>query len=261
MARRPVIGLTTYAEQARFGRNDTVAAVLPLSYVRAVHASGGRAVLITPDAPDVDALDGLDAVIFTGGSDVDPTLYGEQPHPTSYVKPERDAAEVLLMRAAIEADLPLLGICRGMQLLTVVSGGRLHQHLPEVLGHDNHRPVSGPTYGEHPVRLSPGSVCHRILGESAEVNSFHHQGVQDAGRLRPTGWCPEDALIETVEDPDRTFVVGVQWHPEETGDLRLFAALVAAAAARREAAAAARREAAVGGGPEAMVRVDGPAGR
>jgi putative glutamine amidotransferase len=230
---RPVIGLTTYAEEARFGLNDTFAAVLPLSYVRAVHANGGRAVLITPDAPDVDALDGLDAVIFTGGSDVGPALYGEQPHPTSNVKPERDAAELLLMRAAIAADLPVLGICRGMQLLTVVYGGRLHQHLPDVLGHDNHRPTSGPKFGEHPVRLSPGSACHRVLGESAMVNSFHHQGVKDAGRLRPTGWCPEDALIETVEDPERTFVVGVQWHPEETSDLRIFAAVVAAAAARR----------------------------
>jgi putative glutamine amidotransferase len=225
---RPVIGLTTYAEEARFGHNETFAAVLPLSYVRAVHASGGRAVLITPDDVGVDTLDGLDAIIFTGGSDVDPARYGEQPHPTSVVKPERDAAELLMMRAAIEADLPVLGICRGMQLLTVAYGGRLHQHLPDILGHHDHRPIIGPKFGEHPVRLSPGSACHRALGESAMVNSFHHQGVKDPGRLRPTGWCPADDLIETVEDPDRTFVVGVQWHPEETTDLRIFAALMAA---------------------------------
>jgi putative glutamine amidotransferase len=246
---RPVVGLTTYAEEARFGANDTFAAVLPLSYVRAVHVSGGRAVLITPDTPDVDVLDGLDAMIFTGGSDVDPALYGDPPHPTSSVKPERDAAEVLLMRAAIDAGLPVLGICRGMQLLTVVYGGRLHQHLPDVLGHDNHRPVSGPKFGEHPVRLSPGSACRRILGESVVVNSFHHQGVRDPGRLTATGWCPEDSLIECVEDPERPFVLGVQWHPEDTSDMRLFAALVAAASAGRGPEAVAGREAVAG--PEA----------
>lgn len=231
--RRPVIGLTTYAEEARFGVNETFAAVLPLSYVRAVHASGGRAVLITPDAPDVDALDGLDGIVFTGGSDVDPVRYGETPHPTAYVRSERDAAELLFLRAAIDADLPVLGVCRGMQLMTVGYGGRLHQHLPDVLGHDRHRPVSGPKFGEHPVRLAPGSAGHRILGESVVVNSFHHQGVKDPGRLRATGWCPEDALIEAVEDPERTFVVGVQWHPEDMPDRRLFEALVAAASARR----------------------------
>lgn len=235
---RPVIGLTTYAEEARFGLNDTFAALLPLSYVRAVHASGGRAVLITPDAPEVDALDGLDGIVFTGGSDVDPALYGETPHPTGYVRPERDAAELLFLRAAIDADLPVLGVCRGMQLMTVGYGGRLHQHLPDVLGHDRHRPVSGPKFGEHPVRLGPGSAGHRILGESVVVNSFHHQGVKDPGRLRATGWCPEDALIEAVEDPERTFVVGVQWHPEDMPDRRLFEALVAAASARRASVSA-----------------------
>jgi putative glutamine amidotransferase len=226
---RPVIGLTTYAEEARFGLNDTFAAVLPLAYVQAVHNSGGRAVLITPDAPDVDALDGLDGIVFTGGSDVDPALYGESAHPTTQVKPERDAAEMLLLRAALAADLPLLAICRGMQLMTVAYGGKLHQHLPDVLGHDHHRPTSGPKFGFHRVDLAPGSLARQLLGESLEVNSFHHQGVADPGKLTATGWCPEDNLIEVVEDPALRFAIGVQWHPEDTTDHRLFAALVSTA--------------------------------
>ena len=226
---RPVIGLTTYAEEARFGLNDTFAAVLPLAYVQAVHNSGGRAVLITPDAPDVDNLDGLAGIVFTGGSDVDPAIYGEPAHPTTQVKPERDAAELLLLRAALAADLPTLAICRGMQLMAVAYGGKLHQHLPDVLGHDNHRPVSGPKFGFHRVDLAHGSLARGLLGESVEVNSFHHQGVADPGKLTATGWCPEDNLIEVVEDHALRFAIGVQWHPEDTTDHRLFAALVAAA--------------------------------
>jgi putative glutamine amidotransferase len=226
---RPVIGLTTYAENARFGVNDTFSAVLPLSYVHAVHVSGGRAVLVTPDDPDVDVLDGLDGIIFTGGSDVDPQLYGEQRHPSVQVRPHRDRAELLLMRAALAADLPLLGICRGMQLMCVAYGGSLHQHLPDALGHNNHRPLSGPKFGEHRVVLAPDSRCHAILGDSVTVNSFHHQGIKDPGGLEPTGWSPDDHLIETVEDRGKRFCVGVQWHPEDSTDLRLFAALVSAA--------------------------------
>jgi len=230
---RPVIGLTTYAEEARFGLQDTFAAVLPLSYVHAVHSSGGRAVLVTPDDPDADVLDGLDGIMFTGGSDVDPALYGEHPHPTTMVKPERDTAELLLMRAALAVELPVLGICRGMQLMTVAYGGRLHQHLPDVLGHDTHRPVSGPKFGTHPVRLEPGSRAHGILGDMVIVNSFHHQGVADPGKITAVGWCPDDGLVEVVEDPDHAFALGVQWHPEDTTDFRVFEALIAAASARR----------------------------
>jgi putative glutamine amidotransferase len=230
---RPVIGLTTYAEETRFGLQDTFAAVLPLAYVHAVHSTGGRAVLITPDDPDEDILDRIDGIIFAGGSDVDPALYGEAPHPTTNVKPERDAAEMLLLRAALARDLPLLGICRGMQLMAVAYGGRLHQHLPDVLGHTGHRPTSGPKFGEHPVRFVAGTMCHKILGEEVTVNSFHHQGIADPGRLTVAGWSPEDELIEAAEDPSRTFAIGVQWHPEDTNDFRVFAALAEAAAERQ----------------------------
>jgi putative glutamine amidotransferase len=264
-----MIGLTTYAEDARFGVNDTFSAVLPLSYVHAVHESGGRAVLITPDAPDADVLDGLDGIMFTGGSDVDPALYGERPHPTTKVKPHRDTAELLLLHAAVAADLPVLGICRGLQLMVVAYGGRLHQHLPDVLGHEGHRPViapgagnvqpeergdeggrgpqpgrrasgasangQSPKFGHHPVRLRPGSRAHAVLGDEVTVNSYHHQGVRDPGGLLPVGWCPGDDLIEVVEDPSRTFVLGVQWHPEDTDDFRVFQAFVEAARARKMA--------------------------
>lgn len=232
---RPLIGLTTYAEQARFGLQDTFAAALPMAYVHAVHASGGRAVLVTPDEPGTDVLDGLDGIVFTGGADVDPARYGEPPHPATYIRPERDAAEMLLLAATLETDLPAFGICRGAQLMAVAAGGRLHQHLPDLLGHHNHRPAADPRQGgrallgEHPMTLAPGSLAHKILGASLTVNSFHHQGIADPGRLTPTGWCPEDDLIEVVEDPARKFALGVQWHPEDSTDLRLFAALVEAA--------------------------------
>jgi putative glutamine amidotransferase len=227
---RPVIGLTTYAEEARFGLQDTFAAVLPLSYVHAIHASGGRAVLITPDDPDVDILDRIDGMLFTGGSDVDPARYGEAPHPTTSIRPERDEAELMLMRAAFDRDLPLLGVCRGLQLMAVMCGGRLHQHLPDVLGHTGHRPTSGPKFGQHLVRLMAGTMCHKILGDEVAVNSFHHQGIAAPGTLVPSGRCPDDDLIEAVEDPGQTFAIGVQWHPEDSSDLRVFAALVEAAA-------------------------------
>ena len=230
---RPIIGLTTYAEDARFGLQDTFSAVLPLSYVHAVHETGGRAVLITPDDPDPEILDGVDGILFTGGSDVDPALYGDTPHGATRVRPQRDQAEVLLMRAAVEAGKPLLGICRGMQLMAVAYGGRLHQHLPDVLGHHGHRPASGPKFGHHTVEMVPGTCIHDILGDRIIANSFHHQVVADPGRLTPTGWCPEDELIEVVEDPDLPFAIGVQWHPEDTDDFRVIAAFVEAAAKQR----------------------------
>jgi putative glutamine amidotransferase len=232
---RPVIGLTTYAEQARFGLQDTFSAALPLAYVHAVHTSGGRALLVTQDDPDVDILDRLDALILTGGPDVEPGRYGEEPHPTTVTRPARDEAELLLLREAIERDLPILGICRGFELMAVAYGGRLHQHLPEVLGHDRHRPPSGGgvKFGEHPVRVVAGTLSHKILGDELVVNSFHHQGIADPGRLLVAGWCPDDDLVEVVEDPSLSFAVGVQWHPEDTTDFRLFEALVEAASGRR----------------------------
>lgn len=227
---RPVIGLTTYLEPARFGFQDTESAALPRAYLRGVHDSGGTAVLLTPDAPDTGVLNRLDALILTGGGDIGPDRYGQPPHPTTTSRPERDAAELLFLHAALAAGMPVLGICRGMQLMVVAAGGQLHQHLPEVLGHDGHRPVTGPRMGTPRIRLAPGSAGHALLGDEITASCFHHQGIADPGRLVATGWSVADDLVEVVEDPAHPFALGVQWHVEETPDRRLFAALVDAAA-------------------------------
>ena len=225
---RPLIGLTTYGEIEKFGAGDLYAAALPMSYVRAVHASGGRAVLITEDDPGTDVLDAMDGMVFTGGADVVPEL--------TYTRPARDTSEMMLLRAALDRDLPVLAICRGMQLMTVAYGGRLYQHLPDVLGHENHRPAIG--YGSHDVRLAPGSLAAAILGDRTTVNSLHHQGVASVGDLAATGWVVGDRidgaeLVEAVEDPSKRFFLGVQWHPENfyrTGEFRaLFEGFIAAA--------------------------------
>jgi putative glutamine amidotransferase len=226
---RPVVGITSYVEEARWGVWDLPAVVLPFRYVERVEAAGATAVVLPPAATsDAEVLDRLDAVVFAGGSDLDPALYDQPAHEkTTGLRPERDAAEVPLMRAALDRDLPLLGICRGMQVLSVVSGGALEQHLPDVVGHDGHRPEPG-VYGRHGVRLAPGSLAHRLLGDEVSVPSYHHQGLASAGSLTVTGWA-DDESPEVVEDPTRRFALGVLWHPEAGDDLRLFEALVGAA--------------------------------
>jgi putative glutamine amidotransferase len=226
---RPVVGITSYVEQARWGVWDIPAVVLPFRYVERVEAAGATAVVLPPAATsDAEVLDRLDAVVFAGGSDLDPALYDQPAHEkTTGLRPERDAAEVPLMRAALDRDLPLLGICRGMQVLSVVSGGALEQHLPDVVGHDGHRPEPG-VYGRHGVRLAPGSLAHRLLGDEVSVPSYHHQGLASAGSLTVTGWA-DDESPEVVEDPTRRFALGVLWHPEAGDDHRLFEALVEAA--------------------------------
>jgi putative glutamine amidotransferase len=228
LRRRPVVGVTSYVEGASFGVWTGVsAALVPYAYVRMVTESGGRAVVLPPDDVDADVLDVLDGLVLTGGADVGPHLYGEAAGPLTDSRPDRDAGEMTLLAAAIEADLPVLGVCRGMQLLAVGYGGRLHQHLPDVVGHPRHRPGPG-VYGSHPVRFASGSLVAELMAGTDRVNTYHHQGLADAGRLTVTGWA-DDGVIEAVEDPDRRFVLGVQWHPEAAGDPRPFAGLVRAA--------------------------------
>jgi putative glutamine amidotransferase len=238
--RRPLIGLTAYAQQVQYGHNDVMAGMLPMTYVKAVHATGGRAVLITPDDPDVDVLESLDGILFSGGGDVDPAYWGAQRHPKTDIDPARDVSEMVLMAAALAIDLPVLGVCRGMQVMAVAAGGSLHQHLPDVIGSQRHQAEPGTdplaadaaAYGRHDVVVEPGSRAYDLLGPRLTVNSFHHQAVDDPGTFTPTGWCPDDGVIEIMEDPGRAFALGVQWHPERTADLRLFAALTEAATRR-----------------------------
>ncbi|GIH13662.1 gamma-glutamyl-gamma-aminobutyrate hydrolase family protein [Rugosimonospora africana] len=230
---RPVIGITCYVEDAAWGVWHTTAALLPYSYVRQVTAAGAQAVLLPyvagqgPDDLGADLLGRLDGLLLAGGADVDPRRYGAPAHPSTVSRPDRDAGELALLDAALRADLPVLGVCRGMQLLTVAAGGSLHQHLPEDCGHERHQPAPG-RYGEHPVTVTEGSRLHAILGPAPRVNSYHHQAVADPGTLAVTARA-DDGVIEALEDPARRFVLGVQWHPEELPDLRLFEALVAAA--------------------------------
>jgi putative glutamine amidotransferase len=225
---RPIIGITTYVEPATWGVwRDLPTTLVPHDYVAAVTLAGGRAVLLPPDDQDDDVLRILDGLVLSGGADLDPSLYGATVETETVTRPDRDAAEMSLLRQALAVDLPILGVCRGMQQLTVAAGGRLHQHLPDVLGHEKHRPAPG-VYGEHDAQFVPGSRIAALMGDDVAVHCFHHQGVADPGTLRITGRT-SDGLAEAVEDPDRRFVLGVQWHPEVIRDRRLFGALVEAA--------------------------------
>ena len=219
---RPVIGICTALERASWSVWDQRAALLSLSYVTAVQRAGGMAIMLPPDERLVEepeeVLDLLDGLMLAGGADIDPSSYGQEPHPeTVGTVPERDAFEIALTRAAIERDLPLLGICRGMQLLNIVRGGTLLQHLPDLFGHHEHRRVLGSFEGaEHDVVLAEGSLAAAAAGETVHVTrSHHHQGVDRIGEgLIVTGTSTLDGLPEAIELPDRRFVLGVQWHPE-----------------------------------------------
>jgi putative glutamine amidotransferase len=216
-----VIGLCAAVERARWSVWDDEAVLLPRSYVTAIQRAGGLALLLPPDqvVDPGEWLSLLDGLILAGGAD-----YGDVP--------DRDAFEIALGIAALGADLPLLGVCRGMQLMNLARGGTLIEHLPDVLGHEDHRAVPG-AFGDHDVRLRDGSLAARAAGEIVHATkSHHHQGVDRIGEgFEVTGWATVDELPEALEDPSRRFALGVQWHPEADPTAREIAALVEAARA------------------------------
>ena len=235
--RRPVIGLTTYLEQAKQGVWDVRAAFLPQQYFTSVTASGGIAVLLPPQEGPTDAaeavLDGLDGLILTGGLDVQPELYGAERHPlTDPARPDRDAWELALLAGAEARGLPVLAICRGLQLANVAHGGTLHQHLPEALGTERYR-IGGGVFAENTVEVEPGSrLAAQVGGEPLGIHSYHHQGVDRLGEGLIVTARTDDGLVQAFEGAGDGYLVAVQWHPEEnTSDKRLFAGLVDAAGA------------------------------
>lgn len=237
-AGRPVIGITTYVETARWGDwVDVRAALVPHSYVRSVETAGGIAVLVPPrlDA-DVafahEVLERLDGLILAGGADVDPARYGADRHPSvQEPRPDRDTLETSLATASRERGTPVLGICRGMQVMAVEAGGQLEQHVPDRVGDSVHNDVPG-TYARHEVSTVDGSKVAGILGQGVQIMSYHHQAVLSHPGYLPTAWS-EDGTLEAMEDAAAHFRLAVQWHPEVGSDPRLFEALVRAGLAWR----------------------------
>jgi gamma-glutamyl-gamma-aminobutyrate hydrolase PuuD len=222
-----VIGITSYAQPARWGAWELPAALIPLMYVEAVERAGGRPVVVPPCAGGVEeTLDLLDGIVFSGGADVAPSTYGAEPHPlTDEPQERRDRAELALLEAALERDLPLLAICRGSQLLNVLRGGDLVQHLPDEVGHSDHRETPG-VFSEHEVEVDDATLLRSLVGERATVKSSHHQGLGRLGAGLVESARALDGTREALEDPSRRFALGVLWHPEADGDQRLFEALV-----------------------------------
>lgn len=232
---KPVVGITTYLTRAAFGAWDLEAALVPAAYVRKIVQAGGVPLLVPPGASAEETLDAVDGLVFSGGSDLDPELYGEEAHAqTVGVVRERDDFELELMRAALARDLPLLAICRGSQVLNVALGGGLEQHVPDRVAADTHKQTPG-VFAEHDVAVLDGTKLASIVGNHSDVKSHHHQGYGTLGAGLREAARAADGTVEALEDPSRRFTLGVLWHPEEGEDLALFEALVAEADGYRKA--------------------------
>jgi putative glutamine amidotransferase len=228
----PVIGLTTYREQAAWGVWQQRADVLPAQYAAAVEATGGVPLLLPPVAQEgaADAVVArLDGLVVSGGADVDPSRYGQDPHPrTAGWRPDRDAWETALLDAAEAVGLPVLGVCRGMQVMAVHAGGTLDQHTPDLVGHEQHSP-GGDEFGQVEVTTVPATRVAGLLGGSLEVSCHHHQSVREHPGFVPAAHAA-DGTLEAMEATGDRFCVAVQWHPETADDVGLLAGLVRAAA-------------------------------
>ncbi|MDX6606896.1 MAG: putative glutamine amidotransferase [Solirubrobacterales bacterium] len=235
---RALIGVCAAVEKADFGVwKEEPAVLLPLSYARAIHGAGGMMAMLPPDRraseDPAELLDHLDALVLGGGADIDPETQGVEAHPeTVGSNPDRDRFEIALALGALERGIPLLGVCRGMQVLNVACGGTLDQHLPDRLGHERHRLMPG-TWGEHEVRIQPGSLAARAAGtEHLTVKSHHHQGVDAIPEsLKASAWATDDENVEAIESTDGGFTLGVLWHPEEDLEDGVIPALVERASA------------------------------
>ncbi|WP_227471740.1 gamma-glutamyl-gamma-aminobutyrate hydrolase family protein [Paenarthrobacter sp. YJN-5] len=242
MTTHPVIGLTTYMQQATSGVWNLPASFLPAHYFQAVTRAGGIAALLPPQPASAAIADqilaGFDGLVVTGGSDVNPASYGQAPHPTTDVPAlERDAWEFALVRSALASGLPLLGICRGAQILNAALGGTIHQHLPDLLGHSRHQ-VGEAVFTTTSVHAIAGTRIAQIIGNSHEAQCYHHQAVDELGQGLIVSARDDEGVIEAIELDPKIFsdrwAVGVQWHPEQSpDDLRLFSNLVEASRAHR----------------------------
>jgi gamma-glutamyl-gamma-aminobutyrate hydrolase PuuD len=235
-AAAPLIGLSTYRENAKAGVWENDFALLQQAYVESLTDAGAAVVLLPPQPPAAagNLVAHLDALVLTGGADVSPQLYGGLPQEPSALRPERDAWEIALLAAARERDIPVLGICRGLQVINVALGGTLEQHVPDRVGHDGHRPVPG-QFGSVVVSVVPGSLLAGLVGERLSVPCHHHQAVAGLARDLRLVASAADRTVEAAEDPTRDFFLGVQWPPEQDRtDLRLFTGLVQAARRRPE---------------------------
>lgn len=234
----PLIGVTTYLERSVTGVWDVMASFLPKLYIDGVTDAGGIAVLLPPQPVDeaiaARVVGGLDGLIIAGGADVDPRLYGQEFHPaTGAPREDRDAWELALTRAALAADLPYFGICRGAQILNVAYGGTLVQHLPDVIGDERYQP--GPAvFGDQTMTVEPGTCLAGVVGQEVDGKVYHHQAIDEVGDGLTVTARTDDGVIEALEVPGHRYAVAVQWHPEvTTQDRRLFAGLVAAAKERK----------------------------